>query len=176
MDSSVINPHIISCEGHSLKPFPFLVPQRLNLCDLYSSYSLCTLMVVGITANYNEPCTLLGPARIDSSLRPAIVFTLPYSGQQIATLNAEQWYNSRCWLFVERQYIIRWWHEHFSDCGDQIRRMSGAGQCVTNGSDEKDTQGFGGETLTFKRRIKSHLPFAGIIRSSPYSPRFQDNG
>ena len=30
--------------------------------------------------------------------------------------------------------------------------------------------------LTFKRRIKSHLPFAGIIRSSQYSPRFQDNG
>jgi len=30
--------------------------------------------------------------------------------------------------------------------------------------------------LTFKRRIKSHLPFAGIIRSSPYSSRFQDNG
>ena len=30
--------------------------------------------------------------------------------------------------------------------------------------------------LTFKRRIKSHMPFAGIIRSSPYSPRFQDNG
>ena len=30
--------------------------------------------------------------------------------------------------------------------------------------------------LTFKRRIKSHLPFAGIIRSSPYSPRFQNNG
>jgi len=30
--------------------------------------------------------------------------------------------------------------------------------------------------LTFKRRIKSHLPFAGIIRSSTYSPRFQDNG
>ena len=25
--------------------------------------------------------------------------------------------------------------------------------------------------LTFKRRIKSHRPFAGIIRSSPYSPR-----
>ena len=30
--------------------------------------------------------------------------------------------------------------------------------------------------LTFKRRIKSHLQFAGIIRSSPYSPRFQENG
>jgi len=30
--------------------------------------------------------------------------------------------------------------------------------------------------LTFKRRIKSHLPFAGIIRSSPYSPRYQDKG
>ena len=30
--------------------------------------------------------------------------------------------------------------------------------------------------LTFKRRIKSHLPFAGIIRSSPYSLRFQDKG
>jgi len=31
-------------------------------------------------------------------------------------------------------------------------------------------------TLTFKRRIKFHLPFAGIIKSSPYSPRFQDKG
>ena len=30
--------------------------------------------------------------------------------------------------------------------------------------------------LNFKRRIKSHLPFAGIIRSSPYFPRFQDKG
>jgi len=30
--------------------------------------------------------------------------------------------------------------------------------------------------LTFKRRIKSHLTFAGIIRSSPYSPCFQDKG
>jgi len=30
--------------------------------------------------------------------------------------------------------------------------------------------------LNFKRRIKSHLPFAGIIRSSPYSPRLQDKG
>jgi len=30
--------------------------------------------------------------------------------------------------------------------------------------------------LTFKRRIKSHLPFAGIISSSPYSTRFQDKG
>ena len=30
--------------------------------------------------------------------------------------------------------------------------------------------------LTFKRRIKSRLPFAGIIRSSPYSPLFLDKG
>ena len=30
--------------------------------------------------------------------------------------------------------------------------------------------------LTFKRRIKSHLPFEDIIRSSPYSTRFQDKG
>ena len=30
--------------------------------------------------------------------------------------------------------------------------------------------------LSFKRRIKSRLPFAGIIRSAPYSPRFQDKG
>ena len=29
---------------------------------------------------------------------------------------------------------------------------------------------------TFKDRIKSHLPFEGIIRSSPYSPRFQIKG
>ena len=31
-------------------------------------------------------------------------------------------------------------------------------------------------SLTFKRRIKSHLPFAVIIRSSQYFPRFQDKG
>jgi hypothetical protein len=30
--------------------------------------------------------------------------------------------------------------------------------------------------LTFTHQIKSHLLFAGIIRSSPYSPRFQDKG
>ena len=30
--------------------------------------------------------------------------------------------------------------------------------------------------LTFKRRIKSHLPFAGIIRGSPYSPSFRHKG
>jgi len=35
---------------------------------------------------------------------------------------------------------------------------------------------WGYAALTFKRRIKSHLPFAGIIKSSPYSPRFQDKG
>jgi len=33
-----------------------------------------------------------------------------------------------------------------------------------------------GSRLNFKRRIKSHLPFAGIIRISPYSTRFQDKG
>jgi len=30
--------------------------------------------------------------------------------------------------------------------------------------------------LTFRRRIKSLLPFAGIIRRLPYSTRFQDKG
>jgi len=30
--------------------------------------------------------------------------------------------------------------------------------------------------LTFKHRNKSHLPFAGIIRSSPHSTRSQDKG
>jgi len=30
--------------------------------------------------------------------------------------------------------------------------------------------------LNFKRRIKCRLPFAGIIRTSPYSIRFQDKG
>ena len=30
--------------------------------------------------------------------------------------------------------------------------------------------------LTFRRRIKSRLPFAGIIRMLPYSTRFQDKG
>jgi len=32
------------------------------------------------------------------------------------------------------------------------------------------------QLVTFKHRIKSHLPFTGIIRSLPYSPRFQDKG
>ena len=31
-------------------------------------------------------------------------------------------------------------------------------------------------TLIFRRRIKSRLPFAGIIRRLPYSKRFQDKG
>ena len=35
---------------------------------------------------------------------------------------------------------------------------------------------FGRVWLIFKRRIKYRLPFAGIIRSSPYSSRFQDKG
>ena len=30
--------------------------------------------------------------------------------------------------------------------------------------------------LTFRRRIKSQLPFAGIFRRLPYSTRFQDKG
>ena len=30
--------------------------------------------------------------------------------------------------------------------------------------------------LTFRRRIKSRLPFPGIIRRLPYSTRFQDKG
>ena len=34
----------------------------------------------------------------------------------------------------------------------------------------------GWKDLTFKRRIKSHLQFAGIIRSLPYSTGFQDKG
>ena len=45
--------------------------------------------------------------------------------------------------------------------------------------DEKDYQIMKLSTqieLTFKRRIKPHLPTAGIIRRSPYSPRFQDKG
>ena len=32
------------------------------------------------------------------------------------------------------------------------------------------------DKLTFRRRIKSRLPFAGIIRRLPYSTRFQDKG
>jgi len=31
-------------------------------------------------------------------------------------------------------------------------------------------------SLNFRRRIKSHLPFAGIIRRLPYSTRFQHKG
>ena len=31
-------------------------------------------------------------------------------------------------------------------------------------------------SLTFRRRIKSRLPFAGIIRRLPYSTRLQDEG
>ena len=33
-----------------------------------------------------------------------------------------------------------------------------------------------GHLLTFRRRIKSRLPFVGFIRRLPYSPRFQDKG
>ena len=47
---------------------------------------------------------------------------------------------------------------------------------ITNQFTFVDKQTLKTHRLSFKRRIKSHLPFAGIIRSSPYSPRFQDNG
>jgi len=42
----------------------------------------------------------------------------------------------------------------------------------------KESGKFAGEIccLTFKCQIKSHLPSAGIIWSSTYSPRFQDKG
>jgi len=40
-----------------------------------------------------------------------------------------------------------------------------AGHMFTAGAERQSTG------LTFTRRIKSHLPFAGIIRGSPYSPR-----
>ena len=46
--------------------------------------------------------------------------------------------------------------------------------CLSNTSSK--LQDFDCILLTFKRRIKSRLPFAGIIRSSPYSTRFQDRG
>ena len=45
--------------------------------------------------------------------------------------------------------------------------------CLANQEFPLRVLGESSTTLTFKRRIKSHLPFAGIIRSSPY-PRFQD--
>ena len=35
---------------------------------------------------------------------------------------------------------------------------------------------YGTLILNFRRRIKSRLPFAGIIRRLPYSTRFQDKG
>jgi hypothetical protein len=37
--------------------------------------------------------------------------------------------------------------------------------------EEEDCTITGKMTSTVKRRVKSHLPFAGIIKSSPYSPR-----
>jgi len=47
---------------------------------------------------------------------------------------------------------------------------------MTEGQPELDSSRCNDGTLTFKRRIKSRLPFAGIIRISPYSPRFQHKG
>ena len=47
--------------------------------------------------------------------------------------------------------------------------------CVLCGSQKKQRL-FPCTALTFKRRIKSRLPFAGIIRSPPYSTGFQDRG
>jgi hypothetical protein len=34
----------------------------------------------------------------------------------------------------------------------------------------------GSHELTFRRQIKSHLPFSGIIRRLSYSTHFQDKG
>jgi hypothetical protein len=41
---------------------------------------------------------------------------------------------------------------------------------VTDDDDDDDDD----DCIIFKRQIKSRLPFAGIIRSSPYSTRFQN--
>ena len=67
-------------------------------------------------------------------------------------------------------YTLPWINE---DCWRQSRVQLSAG--VTNTClwrhQERDVT-----SLTFKRRIKSHLPFEGINRSSTYSPRFQVKG
>ena len=47
--------------------------------------------------------------------------------------------------------------------------------CVLSWTEPYEVFTFSG-LLTFKLRIKSRLPFAGIIRSSPYSTGFQDKG
>ena len=48
-------------------------------------------------------------------------------------------------------------------------------QCAVNfARNDKEFKKF--QSLTFKRRIKSRLPFVGIIKSSPYSTGFQNKG
>jgi hypothetical protein len=53
---------------------------------------------------------------------------------------------------------------------------TGGGGCHAKNKQTIKTQRkvFSSLSLALKRRIKSQLPFAGIIRSSPYSPRWQD--
>jgi len=58
--------------------------------------------------------------------------------------------------------------------GEKIRKIewakTGGRQCVEE-TEEGSLGGGEEDSLTLRRRIKSHLLFAGIIRSSPFSPR-----
>ena len=65
--------------------------------------------------------------------------------------------------------LQQWLHERAS-----VLRCTWIG-CLAE-STRSDSPQVGNLSLNFRRRIKSRLPFAGIIRRLPYSTRFQDKG
>jgi len=68
-------------------------------------------------------------------------------------------------------YGIQLWGTASNSNLDILERFQSKVLCIIT-----DAPWYVPNAITFKRRIKSHLPFAGIIKSSPYSPRSQDNG
>ena len=84
----------------------------------------------------------------------------------------EKWCNKKCEYYIKYSKSGKIFRGNVLRSGDKDNEDNLNQSMLNNCVKSKALE----DILTFKRRIKSHLPFAGIIRSSPYSPRFQDNG
>ena len=91
-------------------------------------------------------------------LRNVVYFiTLPFLVRKIFTFYINDVLLFKCPIPGAKGYRVQWQTKWLCEHSADI-----------------STRRFYLEVLIFKRRIKSRLPFAGIIRRSPYSPRFQD--
>ena len=65
---------------------------------------------------------------------------------------------------------------NFANAANAPKKLVSVPPNITENTAELNNMNHHSVTLTFRRRMKSRLPFAGIIRRFPYSTRFQDEG